>query len=195
MNTLFAFDLDGTVTCQELLPLIASQMGLLSEMQLLTRLTIDGTIDFEQSFRLRCAILQSMPISSVQEIVAEVPLNAEISRFIAENKDRCTIVTGNLDVWIRPILERLGCRYYSSTCFVEGDRLQRLDRVLHKSKAVHALKRRGSCVIAIGDGANDVPMFEAADVGIAYGGVHSPAPALADISDYLVLMEVRCVVC
>lgn len=185
MNTQFAFDLDGTVTSQELLPLIASQLGFLSEMQLLTRLTIDGTIDFEQSFRLRCAILQSVPISSVQEIVADVPLNPDISGFIAANREHCTVVTGNLDVWIRPVLDRLGCRFYSSTCFTEGDRLQRLDRVLHKSKAVHELKRVGTRVVAIGDGANDVSMFEAADIGIAYGGVHSPAPALADISDYL----------
>lgn len=186
MTTHFAFDLDGTITTQELLPLIASELDLLSEMRLLTRLTLDGTIGFEESFRLRCAILQSIPISDVQEIVAETPLNPDIVEFITANSDRCSVVTGNLDVWIRPILARLGCRHFCSTAMTEGNRLIHLDRVLHKSKPIHELKLESDRVIAIGEGANDLPMFEAADVGVAYGGVHSPAQSLIEISDYVV---------
>lgn len=186
MNTKFAFDLDGTVTKQELLPLIAGELGLLSEMRLLTRLTLDGTLNFEESFRLRCAILQSIPISRVQEIVAEVELNEEIAEFIASRTGDCFIVTGNLDLWIQPILGRLKCNAFTSTATMAGDRLLRVNEVLHKSKPVHKIKTNASLVVAIGDGANDVPMFEAADIGIAYGGVHSPAPALLEISDYLI---------
>ncbi|RQO49205.1 HAD family hydrolase [Variovorax sp. KBW07] len=186
MTTHFAFDLDGTITTQELLPLIASELDLLSEMRLLTRLTLDGTIGFEESFRLRCAILQSIPISDVQEIVAETPLNSDIAEFIEANSDRCSVVTGNLDVWVRPILERLGCRHFCSTAVTEGNRLVQLDRVLHKSKPIHELKLGSDRVVAIGEGANDLPMFEAADVGVAYGGVHSPVQSLIEISDYVV---------
>ncbi|WP_250479406.1 MULTISPECIES: HAD family phosphatase [unclassified Caballeronia] len=185
-DTHFAFDLDGTITSQELLPLIALHLDLMEEMKLLTRLTMDGTIAFEESFRLRCAILQSVPITVVQEIVAEAELDPDIEAFIIQNRDRCSVVTGNLDVWIRPIAERLGCQFYSSIARVSGNLISRVEMVLHKSKAVHEIKRRASRVVGIGDGANDVPMFEAADMGIAFGGVHAPAPMLADISDYIV---------
>lgn len=185
MSTHFAFDLDGTVTSLELLPLIATELDLLCEIRLLTRLTLDGTIGFEESFRLRCAILQSIPISDVQEIVAETPLNEDIAEFITKNADRCSVVTGNLDVWIRPILERVGCRFFSSTAITDGNRIVRLDRVLHKSTPIHELKIHAERVVAIGEGANDLPMFEAADIGVAYGGVHPPAPMLLEISDYL----------
>ncbi len=184
-TTHFAFDLDGTITSQELLPIIASELGLLQEMRLLTRLTLNGTIGFEESFRLRCAILQSIPISVVQNIVADTPLNADIVAFIAANVDRCSVVTGNLDVWVQPILDRLGCGYFSSSALAEGNRLVRVDRVLHKSKPIHELKLRADRVVAIGEGANDLPMFESADVGVAYGGVHPPAPSLVEISDYV----------
>jgi phosphoserine phosphatase len=185
MNTHFAFDMDGTITSQELLPLIASELDLLNEIRLLTRLTLDGTIGFEESFRLRCAILQSIPISAVQEIVAETPLNPDITEFIAANNDRCSVVTGNLDVWIRPVLERLGCRSFCSSAIAEGDRLVRVAHVLHKSKPIHELKLHADRVVAIGEGANDLPMFESADLGVAFGGVHPPAQALIEISDYV----------
>lgn len=185
MNTYFAFDLDGTVTTQELLPIIASAVDLQNEMRLLTSLTLSGAIPFEDSFRLRCAILQSIPISEVQSIVADVPLNENIARFIRDNAERCAIVTGNLDVWIRPLIEQLGCQVFSSRAATEGDRLIRLDSVMHKSVPIRHLKTQVDRVVAIGESVNDVPMFEVADIGIAFGGVHDPSPSLIEISDYL----------
>lgn len=185
VETHFAFDLDGTITREELLPLIAKNVGLQSEIQLLTKLTMDGTIPFEDSFRLRCAVLQSVPVSEVQEIVAEVELDGEIAAFIRENRDVCSVVTGNLDVWILPLLERLGCRFYSSRAQMRDDRLGRLEHIMHKSKPIHEIKQKAVRVVAVGDGANDVSMFEAADVGVAFGGVHQPAAGLVEISDYV----------
>jgi phosphoserine phosphatase len=74
MTTALAFDLDGTLTCEELLPVIAEGLSLAQEMATLTRLTLSGAIEFEESFRLRCAILRAVPISRVRAIVAEVAL-------------------------------------------------------------------------------------------------------------------------
>ncbi|CAM3366838.1 Haloacid dehalogenase [Bordetella sputigena] len=185
MSTHFAFDLDGTVTTQELLPAIANHLGLRNEMRLLTELTLSGHIDFESSFRLRCAILQSVPISDVQSIVAEVPLHGEIAAFIMSRRQQCSVVTGNLDVWIEPLISRLGCSVFCSSALTDGNRLIRPQHVLHKSKPIRELQARGCKVVAVGDSVNDIPMFEVADVGIAFGGVHEPAHGLAEIADYL----------
>ena len=62
----FAFDLDGTVTKEEILPLLARELGLESEMRILTDLTLNGTIEFHQSFILRVAILKAIPISRIR---------------------------------------------------------------------------------------------------------------------------------
>lgn len=186
MNTHFAFDLDGTVTQEELLPRIASAVGLEREMQLLTQLTLSGAIEFEDSFRLRCAILNALPISVVQDAVRDAELNPSIEMFIRSNRERCSIVTGNLDVWIEPLVKRLGCSVFSSTSVVEGDKLVRVGDVMHKSRPLLELRKTRLKLVAIGDSVNDMPMFESADIGVAFGGVHAPAPALVGISDYVV---------
>lgn len=186
MTTHIAFDLDGTVTSQELLPLIATELGLQHEMRLLTELTLAGTIGFEESFRLRCAILKSIPISVVQEIVAEVPMDRDIESFIHQNRNRCSIITGNLDVWIKPLIDRLGCSTFSSVAIRDGDQVLGLKSILHKSEPIQKLKTLTSRIVAVGDSVNDIPMFEAADVGIAFGGVHTPTIRLVEISDYIV---------
>ena len=183
-STAFAFDLDGTVTRRELLPLIASELGLSDEMELLTQLTLSGAIPFEKSFRLRCAILKSIPLSTVQQIVAEVPLDREIAGFIERNSDRCYLVTGNLDVWIRPIIERLGCRAYTSIGIPDQNSLREVAEVLVKSRAVHDIRRRHDRVVAIGESVNDIPMFQEADIGVAFGGVHPPVPELLDNAQF-----------
>ena len=54
----------------------------------------------------------------------------------------------------------------------------RLVSVLDKGRAMEDLAREGRPIIAIGESMNDVPMFSKAQAGIAYAGVHEPAPAL-----------------
>jgi HAD superfamily phosphoserine phosphatase-like hydrolase len=176
LPTAFCFDLDGTVTRREILPIIAAEVDLAEEIGLLTKLTIQGLIPFETSFRLRCRILKDVPVSRVRRIVADVPLDAEIEAFLKANRERCAIATGNLDVWVGELLRRLGCAADTTKGFVRGDRLLGIGPVLRKDAAVRALRRRGfTRVVAIGESFNDVPMFEAADVGVAFGGVHAPA--------------------
>lgn len=189
MTTAFAFDLDGTVTAQELLPLIAEEMGLGREMGTLTELTISGTIDFEDSFRLRCAILRALPISRVQQIVAAAMLAPALEGFIRERPSQCFIVTGNLDVWIEPIVARLGCRSFASVADTDGDRLLGVRSVLRKSAPVEELRKSFDRVVAIGDSVNDIPMFELADIGVAHGAVHEPSQALLRIADYVTYRE------
>lgn len=184
-STCFAFDLDGTVTAEEILPVIADQLGLEREMRALTDLTLSGAIDFRDSFILRCAILRAVPVSVVQEVVAEIELASDIVAFIRSRVDQCALVTGNLDAWITPISDRLGCTVFSSRARREGDQLLSVEHVLTKSEAVDTLHGAFQRVVAVGDSVNDIPMFSCADVRIAFGGVHDPAADLVRLSDYV----------
>lgn len=183
----YCFDLDGTLTEAEILPLIAREVGLAEEIGLLTAATMAGVLPFEPSFRLRCRLLADVPIDVVRGVVATVPIDPRLEAFVAERADRCFVVSGNLDVWIAPLVERLGCGAFTSTARAEGDRLLGVDRVLDKAEAVRVVRERFATVVAVGDGANDVPMFEQADVRVAYGAVHEPADALRRLADYWVV--------
>ena len=183
-SPVFAFDLDGTITAREILPVLAGELGLAEEMALLTRLTLDGTLDFAASFRLRFAILRSIPVERVREIVAEIPLDPHIVEFIRARKEDCAILSGNLDCWVTPLLDKLGCRAYLSTSCRDNGLLS-LSSILDKGEAVADLARSGRRVVAIGESANDLPMFKAADLRVAFAGVHEPVPEILRIADYV----------
>ena len=180
MRKIYAFDLDGTVTKVETLPLLAAELNLSKEITRLTELTLSGRIPFEISFRMRYGILNRIPLDRIVEIMATVPLESSIEKFIGDNRNDCVLVTGNLDRWIEPIADRLGCKIYSST--LDGGRL----RILDKGAVVRRLKSRSARVISIGESFNDVSMLEAADVSIAYGGVHRPIAAAVSVADFVV---------
>jgi HAD superfamily phosphoserine phosphatase-like hydrolase len=184
-DTFYTFDLDGTVSMEELLPLMARELDLEMELGLLTRLTLDGTLSFEASFRLRFHILRSIPVETVQRISAGVPLHPAIEAFITANRKRCAVVTGNLDVWARPFIERLGCAFHTSTSAIENGQLT-LKTVLDKGEAIRGIARTHKRIVAVGDSFNDMSMFEEADIGVAYGGVHDPVQQLVRTADYVV---------
>ncbi|MBE8954285.1 MAG: HAD-IB family phosphatase [Quinella sp. 2Q5] len=178
--TTFAFDLDGTVTCVETLPLLATELGLADEMRLLTELTLRGKIPFDKSFTMRWLILKNIPPQRIRKIMDGVALDEDIAAFIRRRRESCAIVTGNLDSWIEPIVDKLGCRLFSSTTAANALQIQ------DKGAAIRELKNFSDRVIAIGDGFNDVPMFQAADISVAYGGVHPPAAEAVAAADYVI---------
>lgn len=190
MRTAFCFDLDNTITRQEILPALAYDLGLFEEMAALTRLTMDGAVPFETSFRLRCEVLKQIPLTRARSIISDVPLETAIVEFINARQQSCFVLTGNLDVWIVPLVDRLGCRFFSSTGKHEGAALKGLDSILNKADAVGVVREMGfSRVVAIGDGMNDVSMLQAADIGIAYGGVRPPATGVIEAADYVIFSD------
>lgn len=189
MQAAYCFDFDGTVTREELLPLLSREIGLFEEMSALTEATIRGVIPFRKSFLLRCKLLSEVPISRVREIISEIPLHAKIEEFIRNNRDHSYIITGNLDTWLEPMMERLGCKFFCSKAEVDGNRLVRVNHVLNKGDAVQELRRKYDRIVAIGDGMGDVPMFENANVRIAFGSVHSPIQTLIQLSDFVTYHE------
>jgi len=191
MEKIYCFDLDGTLTKNELLPIIAKDVGLQHELGILTQLTIDGLISFEDSFKLRFSILKSIPISRVQGIISQELLFGGVIKFIRENTKNSFIITGNLDCWVKPILDKINCGIYTSTARQSGDFVSDLLYIMHKSEAINNIKKKhpNSEIVCIGDGFNDCSMFEISDIGIAVGYVHPPNKMLIEVSDYVVYEE------
>lgn len=188
-RTAYCFDLDGVITSEEILPIVAREIGYYEEINALTKATIQGIIPFESSFRLRCKILSEIPISHVRKIVSQINLHMRLLRFIESNSANCFLVTGNLDVWIADLVKKIGITAFSSTAEYEGDTLRRLKTVLNKSEAIDSIRLNFDRIVAIGDGMGDVPMFENADVRIAFGAVHPPIESLVQLSDFVCLSE------
>jgi HAD superfamily phosphoserine phosphatase-like hydrolase len=185
MRRAFCFDLDGTLTSEEILPRLARDIGLFEEIATLTRATMDGLLPFENSFRLRVRLLADVPISKVRRIVADVPLDPSLLTFLHDNQSDCYVVTGNLDVWIQGLQPKLKCRLFASEADWEGDKLKGVARIINKSDAVRELRDRYDEIVAVGDGMNDSPLFEAADIRIAYGGIHDPVETLIKMADFV----------
>lgn len=175
----FVFDLDGTITKVETLPLLAEELNLADEIKIFTTLTLQGRISFEQSFRLRYFVLRNIPIKKIREIMETVELDEDILNFIHENKKICAIVTGNLDIWIEPLIKKIGCEIYSSQ-----SRNNELTKILNKAEAVREIKKSAEKIISVGDSFNDIPMFNASDISIAYGGVHKLSSDVKNSADF-----------
>ena len=174
----FLFDLDATVSKVEILPMLAEQVGLLDEMRELTEKTMRGELPFKSSFLSRVEMLKTIPVSRVADIVEQTPLNEEIVRFIRENKECCYIVTGNLDIWIRKLMKRIGlpmAHCFCSSASAVDDRLNTVNSVIDKGMVV---KQFILPVVAIGDGSNDAEMARLAEIGIGFGGVRPIAYSL-----------------
>lgn len=186
MKTAFCFDLDGTLTKQEILPEIARELGLFEEIELLTSITMQGLITFDKSFKLRVKLLSTIPVSMVKDVIRGIRIDSELQKFIQSRPSDCYIVTGNLDVWISDFIKtHFGCAYFSSSAQIDGDTLIGVTHILDKGQAVHSLKSKYDRIVAVGDGMNDCPMFEQSDISVAYGGVHEPVQSLIKMSDYV----------
>lgn len=186
-DTAYCFDLDGTITQTELLPLIAAEIGLERGMAALTQAAIDGQTAFEPSFRHRCQLLSAIPRDTIRRIISDAPLDPHILGFIHENRQDCFILTGNLDIWIAPIIEQIGCRTYASEAVYSNGTLE-LRTLLNKAQTMRHIQKVFGYrrMIAIGDGANDAAMLSSATVAIAFGGVHPPAASAIRAADHVV---------
>lgn len=187
--TKFIFDLDGTVTSKETLPLISSHFGIEEEIQELTKETIVGNIPFIESFIRRVFILGKLPVTGVCDLLENVPLYEGVAKFIRRNIDNCIIATGNLECWTKKLLNKIGCKYYCSDCSIIDNRINKLTYILRKENIVKLYKDKGEKVVFIGDGNNDVEAMKIADVSIASGLTHYPAKSVLSTTDYLIFDE------
>ena len=188
---IFLFDLDSTLTRQEILPTISEKLGKLEEMRSLTEATMRGEIPFKTSFLKRVDILKAINVSEVKEIVSGIELNSHIISFIQENRDRCYIVTGNLDVWICDLMDKIGLHdhVYCSKALVQNDRIANVISVADKELMARQFVQP---MVVVGDGDNDSGMAKIADIAIGFGGVRTIAPSLLRSINFAFYDDKRC---
>lgn len=187
----FLFDLDATVTKVEILPALAKEVGLADKMCEITERTMLGELPFKSSFLSRVEMLKEIPVSRASSIVEKVPLNEMIVDFIRKNQENCYIVTGNIDVWVDKLIDRIGLNKthcICSTASVKNDMLINVNSVIDKGTIIEQFVRP---VVAIGDGSNDAEMVRLAEVGIGYGGVRTVAFSLMSNATHVVYDEKR----
>lgn len=179
---LFVFDLDSTVTEDELLPLLAREVGMEACMREYTEEAMGGNAPFQRNFTERVGLLANLSLKRAREIAEQIPVNPHIADFLRANARRCLIVTGNLDAWIEPLMDKLHMqgRFHASHARINADRIEAVEFVLDKGRFAQTLPHP---FVAIGDGDNDVEMLRLADLGIAYGGVRAPSPRLLAAAD------------
>ena len=185
----FIFDLDGTVTATETLPVIAAHFGVMDDIGALTAQTIAGDIPFVESFMRRVEILGRFSVSETSAVIADIPLLPKVADFIAQHQEECVIATGNLDVWTAGLARRFGCDFRSATALVKDDKVEKIDQLLKKELVVKEVQEAGHYAIYIGDGHNDAEAMRQADVAIAVGIVHQPARSVMEICDFAVYSE------
>lgn len=185
----FLFDLDGTVTSEETLPIIANHFNCVEQISELTAKTVQGNVPFIESFIRRVNILGAYSVSETTRLLSEVPLYPAIAKFIEEHKEDCVIVTGNLTCWCEGLFKKIGCQCYGSEALCEDDKVVKLKTILRKEQIVDQYKALGETVVFIGDGNNDLEAMRHANVSLATGLTHNPAQSLMSICDYVIFNE------
>ena len=188
---IFLFDLDSTMTKKEILPEISVLIGREKEIRAVTESTMKGEIPFEESFLKRVKILSQISVKTVNKLVSEIPLNEEIVRFMMENHDRCYVVTGNLDIWISGLMNKLGMMDHClcSTARDDNDTVGEVLTIRNKYATARSFKE---LLVVVGDGDNDSEMAAQAAIAIGYGGVRPIAPSLLNVIDYAFYDEDKC---
>ena len=87
--------------------------------------TIDGFLPFDKSFKLRVRLLRDANLEWIHTALRQqVELDPHIQAFISARPRQCFVVTGNLDLWVEPVLERLGVRSFTSRARMRDGRLE-----------------------------------------------------------------------
>ena len=182
----FLFDMDGTVTALETLPMVARRYGLVDKVEPLTAMAVRGEMPFEDSFLQRVQVLGRLPVDEVSNLIAHAPLHQLVADFIARHARQCAVVTSNLDCWCRSLIASLGCRAHCSTARVENNRVKTVTSVLCKQDVVDEYRHAGDRVVFIGDGHNDLAAMTHAHVAVAVGLLPgTPAPELSTVAHHV----------
>ncbi len=178
---LVAFDMDSTLIEAEVIDELAKAAGVGEQVAAITERTMRGELDFIESFRARVALLKGLDASVLEEIGAHLKLTEGAERLVATLKKlgyKTAILSGGFDYFGRLLQQRLGIDYvHANELEVEGGRVTGnvVGEVVdgrRKAALLRELAVRENIsleqVIAVGDGANDLPMLSIAGLGIAF---------------------------
>jgi phosphoserine phosphatase len=182
IKRLFLADMDSTMIGQECIDELAAELGLKEHIAAITERAMRGEIDFEPAVRERVGLLKGLPISVVDKVITErirlTPGGIELVRTMRAAGAWTALVSGGFTVFTGPISTRIGFHEHRSNTLIVADGLltgevgvpivgkeAKLDtlRELAASKAVPM-----DLTLAVGDGANDLPMILAAGLGVAF---------------------------
>jgi phosphoserine phosphatase len=184
---LIAFDMDSTLIDIECIDEIADAVGKKAEVAAITEATMRGEIkDFKESLRRRVALLEGVPVTALQQVYDErLHLNPGAEALVDACKAagmKVLLVSGGFTFFANRVKERLGIDFARSNLLDEADG-KLTGRVVQQSWGDicdGAEKRRTllevaslmgispARTIAVGDGANDLPMMGAAGLSVAF---------------------------
>lgn len=185
---LFITDMDSTLIDIECIDELADIQGVKIEVAEITEAAMRGEIDFTESLTRRVGLLTGLPESALTEVYDHhLALNPGAERLLRRLRDfgvHSVLVSGGFTYFTERLQARLGFdRAYANTLeIIDGRLTGRIDGEIVDgiAKARHLIRVREELglapdqVIAAGDGANDIPMFEAAGFSVAY----RPKPVL-----------------
>jgi phosphoserine phosphatase len=178
---LVVMDVDSTLVQGEVIEMLAAQAGCADEVARVTAQAMAGELDFEASLRRRVALLEGLPVSAVDAVRAQVRLTPGARTLVRTLKRlgyAVGIVSGGFTCVTDDLVAELGLDHaLSNTLEVADGRLtgRVVGRVVDRARKAEALREFAvlqgvsmAQTVAIGDGANDLDMLEAAGLGIAF---------------------------
>ena len=178
---LVVFDMDSTLINAEVIDELAKRHGVGAEVMAITRRAMRGELLFHESFRQRAKLLKGLPLSVLSDVADAVSLNDGAHRLIRTLKHfgyKTAIISGGFKYVGEQLQGELGIDY------VFANEVETRDGVLtgevrgeiidaqRKAELLEEIARREGIskqqTIAIGDGANDLPMLNTAGLGVAY---------------------------
>ncbi len=182
MRRLICFDMDSTLIQTECIDELAIRAGVGDQVKAITERAMRGEIDFKESFTERVALLRGLDVSVMQEIAEHLPITEGVDRLMTVLK-RCgykiAILSGGFTYFGEYLQRKYGIDYmYANELeiddegrltgrylgeVVDGHRKAELLKLIAQVEKVNLAQ-----TIAVGDGANDLPMISEAGLGIAF---------------------------
>jgi phosphoserine phosphatase len=194
--TLVAFDFDGTLSDSEMTVLLGEQCGVADEMDEITTRAMNDEIAYAESLHQRCALLEGLSTEQAEAAFEEVRLRPGAGSLLDALDDAgvyTAILTGGFERGVHAALETEGVGVDT----IVANRLPTDDRTLTgdvegpliegtKDDALDvlcsAVGEDRTETVAVGDGANDLPMLEVAGLAVGF----SPKPAVEPACDVVV---------
>ena len=182
MRRLICLDMDSTIIQTECIDELAMRAGVGDQVKAITARAMRGEIDFKESFRERVALLKGLDVSVMQDIAEHLPITEGAERLMSVLK-RCgykiAILSGGFTYFGEYLQRKFGIDYvYANELeidedgkltgnyvgpIVDGQRKAELLKLIAQVEKVNLAQ-----TIAVGDGANDLPMISEAGLGIAF---------------------------
>ena len=181
MRRLICFDMDSTLIETEVIDELAIRAGVGDQVKAITESAMRGAIDFCESFKQRCALLKGLDVSVMQEIAENLPITEGVDRLMRVLKKigfKIAILSGGFTYFGNYLKQKYNIDYvYANELEIENGKLtgryvgdivdgRRKAELLRLIAQVENVDIRQT--VAVGDGANDLPMISIAGLGIAF---------------------------